>query len=243
MTSPFRAHLLSAATIDMSIAFAPRFARAATPAVKRCFATNGALMSFQRAPQSTTPAKSTTEAPRAPSPNPLQSSHAQGGSASTSSSLSPEESSSSDFSSNGNGSGSLPTDWSTSFSGLGSQPFDARIAELLTAPIDAQDVEIKPDGIIFLPEIKYRRVLNRAFGPGGWGLAPRGPEKVDNKTVSREYALVCMGQYVRRPAATTVDGVESSRDLSGWSPLLVEKTTSLILQALQLPQKDVKAML
>jgi len=35
------------------------------------------------------------------------------------------------------------------------------------------DIEMKPDGMIYLPEIKYRRILNRAFGPGGWGLAPR----------------------------------------------------------------------
>ncbi len=28
--------------------------------------------------------------------------------------------------------------------------------------------------MIYLPEIKYRRILNRAFGPGGWALMPRG---------------------------------------------------------------------
>ena len=51
------------------------------------------------------------------------------------------------------------------------------------------------DGLIYLPEIKYRRVLNRAFGPGGWGLAPRGETNVGPKMVSREYALVCLGRY------------------------------------------------
>ena len=30
------------------------------------------------------------------------------------------------------------------------------------------------DGLLFLPEIKYRRSLNRAFGPGGWALMPMG---------------------------------------------------------------------
>lgn len=137
--------------------------------------------------------------PKAAPANPLQSSHAQGGSNSSSSSstsgaasapASPLEPSSSSLAS------LEATDWSSSFSGLGSQPFEARIAETLLAPIDPSDVEIKPDGIIFLPEIKYRRTLNRAFGPGGWGLAPRGPEKVEGKTVSREYALVCLGQCV-----------------------------------------------
>ena len=32
------------------------------------------------------------------------------------------------------------------------------------APIEHKDVEIKPDGLIYLPEIRYRRILNRAFG-------------------------------------------------------------------------------
>jgi hypothetical protein len=62
--------------------------------------------------------------------------------------------------------------------------------------IPENDVEIKPDGILYLPEIKYRRILNRAFGPGGWGLAPRGESMVTLKAVTREYALVAHGRYV-----------------------------------------------
>ena len=62
--------------------------------------------------------------------------------------------------------------------------------------MDPADVEIKPDGIIYLPEIKYRRILNRAFGPGGWGLAPRGETIVTAKAVTREYALVALGRLV-----------------------------------------------
>ena len=49
--------------------------------------------------------------------------------------------------------------------------------------------------MIYLPEIKYRRILNKAFGPGGWGLAPRSETNVGPKVVSREYALVCLGRY------------------------------------------------
>ena len=29
-------------------------------------------------------------------------------------------------------------------------------------------------GLIYLPEIKFRRTLQTAFGPGGWALMPRG---------------------------------------------------------------------
>ncbi|WBW70631.1 mitochondrial DNA repair protein [Schizosaccharomyces osmophilus] len=86
--------------------------------------------------------------------------------------------------------------WQTSFYGLSAQPFSKEISSTLTAPLSLEDVEIKPDGILYLPEIKYRRILNSAFGPGGWGLAPRGNTTVTSKSVSREYALVCHGRLV-----------------------------------------------
>ncbi|CAK7213560.1 hypothetical protein SCUCBS95973_001836 [Sporothrix curviconia] len=89
-----------------------------------------------------------------------------------------------------------PVDWSSSFHGLSTTRFSAEAAEVLMTPIDPQDIEIKPDGILYLPEIKYRRILNMAFGPGGWGLAPRGELAVGEKVVSREYALVVQGRYV-----------------------------------------------
>ena len=87
-------------------------------------------------------------------------------------------------------------DWSSSFNGLSIQPFAKEAADVLLAPIDKNDVEIKPDGIIYLPEIKYRRILNKAFGPGGWGLAPRGETIVTEKAVTREYALLALGRLV-----------------------------------------------
>ncbi|KAJ6591363.1 mitochondrial genome maintenance MGM101-domain-containing protein [Mycena sp. CBHHK59/15] len=88
------------------------------------------------------------------------------------------------------------TDWSKSYSGLSQQAFSQEIADVLLAPLDPMDIEIKPDGLIYLPEIKYRRVLNKAFGPGAWGLAPRSETNVGPKIVSREYALVCHGRLV-----------------------------------------------
>ena len=36
------------------------------------------------------------------------------------------------------------TDWSKSYHGLSAQPFPKEVAEVLLAPIDPQDVEIKP---------------------------------------------------------------------------------------------------
>lgn len=87
-------------------------------------------------------------------------------------------------------------DWSASFHGLSTEAFSPELAAKLMTPLDPEDVEVKPDGIIYLPEIKYRRILNGAFGPGGWGLAPRGELVVGEKVVSREYALVVQGRFV-----------------------------------------------
>ncbi|KAK8045362.1 hypothetical protein PG993_005386 [Apiospora rasikravindrae] len=89
-----------------------------------------------------------------------------------------------------------PIDWSSSYHGLGTSTFGPEVATVLQAPLDADDIEVKPDGIIYLPEIKYRRVLNNAFGPGGWGLAPRGDLVVQDRLVSRDYALIVHGRFV-----------------------------------------------
>lgn len=89
-----------------------------------------------------------------------------------------------------------PIDWSDSFFGLGLQPFPRDVADILLAPLSSEDIEIKPDGLLYLPEIKYRRILNRAFGPGGWGLAPRTESLISPKQISREYALICHGRLV-----------------------------------------------
>lgn len=98
--------------------------------------------------------------------------------------------------------GGVPTnkdghiDWSDSFHGLGQASFPKEVNDTLLAPLEDDDIEIKPDGLLYLPEIKYRRILNKAFGPGGWGLAPRTETYITPKQVSREYALICQGRLV-----------------------------------------------
>lgn len=95
-------------------------------------------------------------------------------------------------------------DWTRSYHGLSSTPFSPEAGATLQEEIKFDDIEIKPDGIIYLPEIKYRRILNRAFGPGGWGLAPRGETIVTGKVVTREYGLVCGGRYAYPPFSPTM---------------------------------------
>ncbi|KAF9427664.1 hypothetical protein BGZ94_004436 [Podila epigama] len=87
-------------------------------------------------------------------------------------------------------------DWTRSFAGMAVEPFSKEVADVLMRPLQPDDIEIKPDGLLYLPEIKYRRILNQAFGPGGWGLAPRTEHSISPKNISREYALVCHGRFV-----------------------------------------------
>ena len=78
----------------------------------------------------------------------------------------------------------------------GEYSFTERVVQVLTQPIEETDVEIKPDGIIYLPEVRYRKILLRAFGPGGWCLVPKGPHTLTGPTLSREYALYCEGRFI-----------------------------------------------
>ena len=88
----------------------------------------------------------------------------------------------------------LDIDWMTSFHGISTKPVTKGQFEVLMKPLDEADIEVKPDGVVYLPEIKYRRILNEAFGPMGWGLIPRGEAVVGSNIVTREYALVVDGR-------------------------------------------------
>ena len=84
----------------------------------------------------------------------------------------------------------------TLFVGASESPFSSEITLILHADLNPEEVEIKPDGALYLPESRYRKLLCRAFGPGGWALLPRGASSISNNVLSREYALFCNGRFV-----------------------------------------------
>ena len=130
------------------------------------------------------------------------------------------------------------------FPGIAQTRFPDEVTSVLLAPIDAFDVEIKPDGLLYLPEIKYRRILNKAFGPGGWALMPRSQHHLQGDTLSREYALYAYGRFVAQARgeqqvfekagiATASEGVKSNalmrccKDIGIaselWDPIFIQK--------------------
>lgn len=87
-------------------------------------------------------------------------------------------------------------DWADSFHGIGAKPVSKEQFKTIIEPLPLEDIEVKPDGIVYLPEIKYRRRLNDVFGPMGWGMVPRGEPVVGESIVTREYALIADSRYV-----------------------------------------------
>jgi len=84
----------------------------------------------------------------------------------------------------------------TGFDGMAAEPFPEAARKVLAEEPPPEAIEIKPDGIVFVPGVYYRRQLTRAFGAGGWALAPRGPARVMGDLVVYPGALYCLGRFV-----------------------------------------------
>lgn len=87
------------------------------------------------------------------------------------------------------------------FEGAGLAAFPEAARAVLSRPPNPDDVEIKPDGIVYLPGVFYRAVLTEAFGAGGWAILPRGPARrgpagQGGESVMYHGALVALGRYV-----------------------------------------------
>jgi hypothetical protein len=79
--------------------------------------------------------------------------------------------------------------------GIAQQPFEQKTAKTLEATIPDELIEIRPDGMIYLPQTEYRRILNKAFGVGAWALRRLRIEKIEN-TVIFDGELWANGRYI-----------------------------------------------
>lgn len=80
--------------------------------------------------------------------------------------------------------------------GIAAQPVSRDAAAILRAPIPDEDLDVLPTGEVYPPQVLLRRRLLDAFGPGGWGLMPRGPVQIRGNILCREYALYGHGRFL-----------------------------------------------
>lgn len=80
--------------------------------------------------------------------------------------------------------------------GLVELKFTDREEEILSEPVNLDDVRVKPTGQVYLPHIVYTRWLNRAFGRTGWALRPAAKPLIGQQAVVIPYLLMIHGQPV-----------------------------------------------
>lgn len=78
----------------------------------------------------------------------------------------------------------------------GEEPFPADVQRELCEPIDPAQVDIRPDGLIYVSHPHYRDRLDRAFGIGGWALVPLAAPRIQDNHVLYYGFLKARGQYI-----------------------------------------------
>lgn len=81
------------------------------------------------------------------------------------------------------------------FQGIAQQAFSENKQKKLLAPIRETDIEILPEGILYLPQIKTRRILNDTFGPGAWAIR-RLSVSIKDDVVMFDGELWIEGRYI-----------------------------------------------
>lgn len=108
-------------------------------------------------------------------------------------------------------------------------PFAAEVRVILAGYQTADEhnkletmYDILPTGELYLAQMFYRRILNEAFGPGGWALVPMDPKPwvqgdPEKKTTQlvQAWALIAHGQYVAEATGGAEYDPKNSRML--WS--------------------------
>jgi hypothetical protein len=67
--------------------------------------------------------------------------------------------------------------------------------KILQEPVNQLDVDIRPDGLIYLPQVFVRDRLNKAFKPGGWALIEEWAKQNKN-TMMFKGSLYIKGHFV-----------------------------------------------
>jgi hypothetical protein len=67
--------------------------------------------------------------------------------------------------------------------------------EYLIKPINDNEVEIRPDGLLYCSWTTYVSRLMDAFGPTGWAMIPRGMPRTTDKSIIWAFYLIIKGKF------------------------------------------------
>lgn len=114
------------------------------------------------------------------------------------------------------------------FTGISTLDISKEISDRLTQPVRMEDIEIKPTGEIYLSHVRYRKMLNDAFGMGNWSLRPLGGFVKTGSVVCREYALYIKGKYAAS-AIGEQNYIESNAQMT-WSDACEATKSNVIMR-------------
>jgi len=88
-----------------------------------------------------------------------------------------------------------------SWEGFATVRFTKEQEAILRQPVNPELVEIRYDGAVYMPGAWYRKILNDAFGPGGWGIVQEGEPQESNGEYYMRALLIAEGRVVARTVA------------------------------------------
>lgn len=99
------------------------------------------------------------------------------------------------------------------YQGISQVEISDEAEKILSEPVNPDDVEVRPDGQIYYPEMKYRVLLNKAFGRGKWGIRPVGNPMLHQGLVMQTWVLYIGGKFVSQ-ATGECELVESNKQMT-----------------------------
>lgn len=76
---------------------------------------------------------------------------------------------------------------------IAQKAFDEKVRQTLQKPFEWDEFEIRPDGIIFIPAIRFEQRLDEAFGQGAWALKRRTEWTIVENVVIATFHLIGPG--------------------------------------------------
>lgn len=122
----------------------------------------------------------------------------------------------------------LPQTFAQLYSGASLLEISQKEKDTLNVPVNNAEVEIRPDGLLYLPQVFVREKLNAAFGPGQWALIQNGITIVGN-TLCFDGSLVIRGKFVSR-AMGEADYIRSNKNMS-WATVYESAKSDAIARA------------